>query len=104
MIASIRFTTWGRALLLAAALAVPAVGSLGCSDDEGADITPPPPPPQDGDVPDSGDDDCVFDPAAPSCDEGATEPLNACSQHVENCTRFNNCRVPGYPNNVPVVP
>jgi hypothetical protein len=102
MIASIRYTAWGRALLLAAALAVPAVGSLGCSDD-GDDIIAPPPPPQDGATPDSGDNsECVFDPDAPRCD--GTQPLNACSQHVDNCTRFNNCRVPGYPNNVPEVP
>jgi hypothetical protein len=88
-----------RAALLAAICAVAGAGSIGCSDDSGTDVPPPPPPT------DSGNGEaCVFDSDGDRCSETTTNLADSCSPYVTNCTRFNNCRVPGYPNNVPVVP
>ncbi len=43
-----------------------------------------------------------------TCDECVTPEENtyqACSPHTENCVPFDNAaRVPGYPNDIPVVP
>jgi hypothetical protein len=52
---------------------------------------------------DGGTTECVFDTDAPRCSETGNV-ADLCSPYVDNCTRFNNCRVPGYPDAVPVVP
>jgi hypothetical protein len=39
-----------------------------------------------------------------TCTTPATDPLNACSSYVGNCTPFDNTRVPGWPDHIPMVP